>query len=72
MPLVASNRIGVERGESGEITFYGSSFIAGADDEKIVECDRDGQVIVTAEFVLDALAYRRRSWGVFRGRRPTC
>ena len=28
MPLVASNRIGVERGQKYEMTFYGSSFIA--------------------------------------------
>ncbi|HET8726350.1 MAG TPA: nitrilase-related carbon-nitrogen hydrolase, partial [Alphaproteobacteria bacterium] len=29
MPLVASNRIGVEEGEACALTFYGSSFIAG-------------------------------------------
>ena len=34
MPLVASNRIGVERGEKYEMTFYGSSFIAGTDGRK--------------------------------------
>ncbi len=27
-PLVASNRIGTEKGQAGEMTFYGSSFIA--------------------------------------------
>ncbi len=30
MPVVASNRIGTEKGEAGEITFYGSSFITDA------------------------------------------
>ncbi len=29
VPLVASNRIGEEKAESGSITFYGGSFIAG-------------------------------------------
>ncbi|KVR20570.1 N-carbamoylputrescine amidase [Burkholderia ubonensis] len=72
VPLVASNRIGVERGEAGAITFYGSSFIAGPDGEKLAECDGGGQAIVTADFDLDALAYRRRCWGVFRDRRPDC
>lgn len=72
MPLVASNRIGTERGETGSITFYGSSFIAGPDGEKIVECDRDGEAIVTATFDLDALAAKRRNWGAFRDRRPDC
>jgi len=30
MPVVAANRIGVEKGQAGELTFYGSSFIADA------------------------------------------
>lgn len=29
VPLVASNRIGEEKADSGKITFYGGSFIAG-------------------------------------------
>ena len=29
VPLVASNRIGEEKMDSGSITFYGGSFIAG-------------------------------------------
>jgi N-carbamoylputrescine amidase len=72
MPLVASNRIGTETGETGAITFYGSSFIAGPDGEKIAECDRTGAAIITAEFDLEALAAKRRAWGVFRDRRPEC
>lgn len=70
MPLVASNRVGTETGETGAITFYGSSFIAGPDGEKIVECNRTETGIITAEFDLDALALKRRAWGVFRDRRP--
>ena len=72
MPLVASNRIGTETGETGAITFYGSSFIAGPDGEKIVESGRTEAAIITAEFDLDALAAKRRAWGVFRDRRPEC
>jgi N-carbamoylputrescine amidase len=70
MPLVASNRIGTETGETGAITFYGSSFIAGPDGEKIAECNRTEAAIITAEFDLEALAAKRRAWGVFRDRRP--
>ena len=36
-PLIAANRVGVENGESGSITFYGSSFITdftGAKDSR--------------------------------------
>jgi N-carbamoylputrescine amidase len=69
MPLVASNRIGTEHGEKGAITFYGSSFIAGADGEKVAEAGRTERSILTASFDLDALAERRRYWGVFRDRR---
>lgn len=72
MPLVASNRIGTETGETGSITFYGSSFIAGPDGEKIAECNRTEPGIVTAELDFDALALKRRAWGVFRDRRPDC
>lgn len=70
MPLVASNRVGTETGAAGAITFYGSSFIAGPDGEKIAECNRTETGIVTATFDLDTLALKRRAWGVFRDRRP--
>ena len=41
MPLVASNRIGMEEGEKYTMTFYGSSFIASHTGEKVAEADRD-------------------------------
>lgn len=72
MPLVASNRIGTETGKTGSITFYGSSFIAGPDGGLVAECGRGEHGIITAEFDLDALALKRRAWGVFRDRRPDC
>ena len=40
MPLVASNRIGTEKGEKYTMTFYGSSFIASHTGEKVAEADR--------------------------------
>ena len=70
MPLVASNRIGVERGEKYEMTFYGSSFIAGPTGEKLVEADRTSQAILTATFDLNEIRAQRHAWGVFRDRRP--
>jgi N-carbamoylputrescine amidase len=70
MPLVASNRIGVERGENSSITFYGSSFIAGPQGEKVVEAGRDKEAVLTATFDLDRLRAARASWGLFRDRRP--
>ena len=50
MPLVASNRIGLEKGRASEITFYGSSFIAGPTGEIVAELGRNDEGIVTAQF----------------------
>lgn len=70
-PLVASNRIGTEAGRNGtSLTFYGSSFIADPTGAKVAEAGRTGETVLTATFDLDAVARQRRSWGVFRDRRP--
>jgi N-carbamoylputrescine amidase len=70
VPVVASNRIGVESDEDSSITFYGSSFIAGPQGNKIKEAGRTEECILTAEFDLDQLDYQRSEWGIFRDRRP--
>ena len=58
MPLVASNRIGVERGGDGgsgivETTFYGSSFISDERGDLVAEATRDSEDVITATFDLD-------------------
>lgn len=70
MPLVASNRVGTERGAHTELTFYGTSFIAGPTGEILAEADRAGATHVVAEVDLDAAAAHRETWGLFRDRRP--
>ncbi len=70
MPLVASNRIGVEKGQKYEMTFYGSSFIADPTGGKVVEADRSTPAVLTSSFDLDAVRAQRHAWGVFRDRRP--
>jgi N-carbamoylputrescine amidase len=71
MPVVASNRIGVEEGRQGtSLTFYGSSFIAGPTGEIVTEADRTTEAVLTATFDLDAIARQRTGWGLFRDRRP--
>ena len=70
IPLVASNRIGKERGQAGEMTFYGSSFIAGPTGEIVAELGRAAEGFVAASFDLDEIAKQRASWGLFRDRRP--
>jgi N-carbamoylputrescine amidase len=70
VPVVASNRVGVEKGSAGELRFYGSSFIAGPQGEIVAELDRDEEGVITASFDLDEIAILRGSWGLFRDRRP--
>jgi N-carbamoylputrescine amidase len=73
VPVVAANRTGREIGHPAggrEITFYGSSFIADNTGAKVAEADRCGEAVLTATFDLDALDTTRRSWGLFRDRRP--
>jgi N-carbamoylputrescine amidase len=70
IPVIASNRIGVEEDEDSSITFYGSSFIAGPKGNLIAEANRTDQSVITAEFDLDQLEFQRIEWGIFRDRRP--
>lgn len=70
IPVVASNRIGEEIDEDSSINFYGSSFIAGPQGNKIAEAGRDEQGVLVSEFDLDALEVGRIEWGIFRDRRP--
>lgn len=70
LPLAASNRIGTEKGQAGEMTFYGSSFIADATGAIVAEMGCEEEGIVTASFDLDEVAKMRASWGLYRDRRP--
>ena len=70
MPLAASNRVGTEVQDGVDVTFYGTSFIADQTGQKVVQAGREGEEVLTARFDLEAVAELRRSWGLFRDRRP--
>lgn len=70
VPVVASNRIGTEAVDESEITFYGSSFIAGPQGQKLVEANRTEETVLVMEFDLEQLERQRIEWGIFRDRRP--
>ncbi len=70
VPVVASNRIGTEVHDAATMTFYGSSFVAGPQGDLIAEASRDQVEFVTATVDLDEIETQRRSWGLFRDRRP--
>jgi len=70
MPLVASNRIGMEQGEKCSITFYGHSFIADHTGAVVGQADDASETVLTATVDLEAIRRYRHAWGVFRDRRP--
>lgn len=78
MPVVAANRIGTEEvvpcaengNQSSALTFYGSSFITDATGEVVEQMDRVSEGFVLHSFDLDELESERKSWGLFRDRRP--
>lgn len=70
VPIVASNRVGVEKEEESSMTFYGSSFITGCYGEILKQLNREEEDVIVQEFDLDENQKIRYSWGVFRDRRP--
>lgn len=69
MPVVASNRIGLEKEEHSQMEFYGSSFITDCTGQIVESADRKHETILTHTFDLDECFSRRRDWGIFRDRR---
>ena len=75
LPVVASNRVGKERAEHynggvTEIDFYGNSFICGPTGEMLACAVKEDPKIIIQCFDLDQIQKQRRSWGLFRDRRP--
>ena len=70
VPLVASNRVGMEQGEACALEFYGSSFIADQTGAIVEEASEVDEEILLYEFDLGAISGERTSWGLFRDRRP--
>lgn len=70
VPLVASNRIGEECGETCKLSFYGSSFIADQTGAILVQAGDDEEALLIQEFDLTSIRKQRIGWGLFRDRRP--
>jgi len=69
MPVIASNRVGVENTNKSSMKFFGSSFIADEYGNKVEELDREEENVIIHEFDLDQIFEERVDWGVFRDRR---
>jgi len=70
VPVVASNRIGIETIDHATLTFYGSSFITDNTGKVLAEADRESESVILAKFNLSQMEALRRGWGLFRDRRP--
>jgi N-carbamoylputrescine amidase len=69
IPVVASNRIGTEKGLEITNFFYGRSFVADYTGNIIAEGSRDKEEILLATIDLDKAESLRNVWGIFRDRR---
>jgi N-carbamoylputrescine amidase len=69
MPVVASNRIGVE-GEDTVQTFYGHSFISDEWGDLLADYGREETGVLSATLDLSRAATHRAGMGFFRDRRP--
>lgn len=70
IPIIASNRTGIERIEETEIDFFGYSFIMGPDGELIEYADKEDDCVLVCELDLDEIQGIRNAFHLFRDRRP--
>ena len=72
MPVVASNRIGIEKATNSDdsLEFYGSSFISDHMGQKLQEANRRDETVLVQAFDLDDIEDLRNRWCLFRDRRP--
>jgi N-carbamoylputrescine amidase len=69
VPVVASNRIGLEKGDGQPQEFYGHSFIANHRGDLVEVFGSKEEGVLVHEFDLDFLRTHRAAWGFFRDRR---
>jgi N-carbamoylputrescine amidase len=70
VPVIASNRIGQEQSGDIQMDFYGSSFITDCTGNILKSAGRSSECFLISELDLEESLNYRRSWGVFRDRRP--
>lgn len=70
VPVIASNRIGVEEGYGDPQNFYGHSFIADHRGDLVESFGATEEGVLVHTFDLGFLETHRATWGFFRDRRP--
>lgn len=69
LPVVAANRIGVEKEGNVTLTFYGTSFITNNIGKIIAQAGRDTEEIVMASIDMSEIIPQRQAWNLFQTRR---
>jgi len=69
IPVIASNRIGLEKQDGSEMTFFGSSFISDEYGNLVASMDKTSSGYRLYDFDFEVIRQERESWGVFRDRR---
>ena len=71
VPVIVSNRVGKESINESVIYFYGSSFITDAFGEIVCSLNQNEENYKITTIDLEENDHLRRSWGIFRDRRPS-
>ncbi len=69
VPIVAANRIGLEKNDGAEQRFYGHSFITDHRGELVESFGAKDEGVLVHTFDLDMIESYRADWGFFRDRR---
>lgn len=80
IPVVAANRIGVEKvfpseengGQLSSLNFYGHSFMTDETGDILRQAGSSTEEIIMAVYDFNEIRQNRLSWGLFRDRRPEC
>jgi N-carbamoylputrescine amidase len=69
LPVLAANRVGIEKAKDSSMKFFGSSFIADQHGCIVKEFGREDEGLLLASFDLPLIDQERSDWGSFRDRR---
>lgn len=69
LPVMAANRVGIEKGKKSQMEFFGSSFVSDEYGNILASLDRKEENLLSVKLDLEKCNKERRDWGVFRDRR---
>ena len=70
IPIVASNRVGIENEKDITIKFYGNSLIIDHVGDVVSQMNEEEEGLKSHDFNIEEISNYRQSWGNFRDRRP--